>query len=93
MGGGECVAADYFDLLKVLGVAGVTIAILVFVIATIGTALPANSTAQNITNGIVTAYSQITTWYPILFVVLFAGMALAFINMGIGGFGRGGSTQ
>jgi len=75
-------AASFFGLEKLLMGAGlvvVVVAVLLLLITNLGAQLPANSAAQNATNGSVTYFTTALGWIPLLILIVIAGIMIAAV--------------
>jgi hypothetical protein len=67
---------------------GILLAILLYILSSIGTSLPANSSAQNATGTLITQFVAFLPWVGIILLVLAAGTVLFFVIRSFAG-GRG----
>jgi hypothetical protein len=75
-------SASFFGLEKLamgLGLFVIVTAVLLLVIVNLGAQLPANSSAQNATNGSVTYFTTLLAWAPLLVLIVIAGIMIAAV--------------
>jgi hypothetical protein len=70
-------SASFFGLEKLA--MGLGLFVILLVIVNLGAQLPANSSAQNATNGSVTYFTTLLAWAPLLVLIVIAGIMIAAV--------------
>jgi type II secretory pathway component PulF len=83
---GQSLGGLYGGILVIAAI-GILLALVMYVLTTIGASLPAGSAAQNATGTMVTQFVDFMPWLGIILLVLAAGVVLFFVIRSFAGAG------
>jgi len=85
---GQSLGGLYGGILVIASI-GILLALVLYILSSIGTSLPAGSAAQNATGTLVTQFVNFLPWLGIILLVLAAGVVLFFVIRSFAGGGKG----
>jgi len=87
--GQEAGLSSLYGGILTIAAIGILIALVLYILAQIGTSLPDNSQAQNATAIMITQFVNFLPWLGIILLVLAAGVVLFFVIRSFSGGVRG----
>ena len=85
---GQSLGGLYGGILVIASI-GILLALVLYILSSIGESLPANSSAANATVTLVEQFVDFLPWLGIILLVLAAGVVLFFVIRSFAGGGRG----
>ena len=85
---GQSLGGLYSGILVIASI-GILLALVMYILNSIGDSLPDDSAAQNATGTLVTQFVDFLPWLGIILLVLAAGVVLFFVIRSFAGSGRG----
>jgi len=86
---GQSLGGLYSGILVIAAI-GILLALVMYILTSIGDSLPDDSAAQNATVTMVDQFVAFLPWMGIILLVLAAGVVLFFVIRSFAGAGRGG---
>lgn len=86
---GQSLGGLYSGILVIAAI-GILLALVMYIMTSIGDSLPDDSAAQNATETMVEQFVDFLPWLGIILLVLAAGVVLFFVIRSFAGAGRGG---
>lgn len=84
---GQSLGGLYGGILVIASI-GILLALVMYILSSIGTSLPDGSAAQNATDTLVDQFVDFLPWLGIILLVLAAGVVLFFVIRSFAGGGR-----
>jgi len=88
---GQSLGSLYSGILVIAAI-GILLALVMYILTSIGDSLPDDSEAQNATETLVDQFVDFLPWLGIILLVLAAGVVLFFVIRSFAGAGRGGGV-
>jgi type II secretory pathway component PulF len=85
---GQSLGGLYAGILTIAAI-GILLALVLYILAQIGTSLPTSSAAANATGTLITQFVNFLPWLGIILLVLAAGVVLFFVIRSFAGGVRG----
>lgn len=85
---GQSLSGLYSGILVIASI-GILLALVLYILSSIGDSLPAESASQNATDTLIDQFVDFLPWLGIILLVLAAGVVLFFVIRSFAGGGRG----